>query len=504
MVSLTSWHDVEPRGQQRPRLERYPLFVTSAGEDAIDLAAVAGLELDEWQQHVLTSSLGEGPGGKWLAFEVALLVPRQNGKNIIVEARELAGALLFGEQHLMHTAHRFDAALDAFEKLARRLRQHPELMEYVLGYEGDPEAEHIRGFKTSHGFESITFVNGAKISYKTRIQEMGRAFSIDGLLVLDEAFALTGQQIGSLLPTLAAQTITGNPQVWYTSSAGKRTSTVLESLRERGIHHFDGDDKLAYFEWSCDPDDPDFDETDPMCWAQANPSMGSFISADFIRSEREQMKADPEQFRRERLGIWAPPDEDPPVLDLEAWGSCADDTATRGPGRVFFGVDVPPSRESAVIVAASELPDGRAHIVVVDQGPGVTWVGQRLRELLDTHSGSRVIVDAGGAASALQTELRHYRINPMLITMREYAQACGMFFDAVEARQIVHINQAQLNDAVQGARIRPLGESLWAWKRKNALADISPLVGASLALLGLRRSPSAMSTARGPKGVVFS
>ena len=502
---MTNSPDAALRGRQRPRIECYPLYITSAGEDAVDLAAVAGLNLLDWQQYVLASSLGEGPGGKWLAFEVGLVAPRQNGKNAIVEARELAGSLLFGEQRIMHTALRFDAALDAFEKLTRRLRGCPDLMEYVLGYEGDPEAEHIPGFRTSHGFESIAWVNGSTISYKTRAPEMGRSFSTDGLLVLDEAFAVTSTQIGSLLPTLAAQTITGNPQVWYTSSAGKRSSAVLESLRERGTTRPDGDDRLAYFEWSCDPDADDFDEADPVCWARANPSLGELITVDYIRSEYRAMRADPEQFRRERLGIWAPPDEDPPVLDLEAWASCADSDAKHGPGRLFFGVDVPPSRESAVIVAATELADGRAHIVIVDQGTGVTWVGQRLRELLDAHPGSRVVVDAGGAASALQTELRRYRVSPTLVTMREYAQACGIFFDTVEARRVVHIDQAQLNDAVAGARIRPLGESLWAWKRKNALADISPLVAASLALLGLRRAPSsAAHKPRGPRGVIFS
>lgn len=504
MGSLTSSPDAVLRGQQRPRIECAPLYLTSAGEDACDLAAVAGLDLQDWQRYVLERSLGEGPGGKWAAFEVALLVSRQNGKNIIAEARELAGALLFGEQSILHTAHRFDAALDAFNKLVSRLRGCPALMEYVLGYEGDPEAEHIRGFRTSHGFESITFVNGTTISYKTRAQEMGRSFSVDGLLLLDEAFALTGQQVGALLPTMAAQTITGNPQVWYLSSAGMRSSAVLEALRERGINQPEGDDRLAYFEWSCDSEADGFDETDPMQWAIANPSMGTFITPDYIRSEYASMQADPEQFRRERLGIWAPPDEDPPVIDPGAWQACADPEARRGPGRIFFGVDVPPSRESAVIVAASELPDGRAHIVVVDQGPGTTWVGQRLRDLLDSHPGSRVVVDAGGAASALQTELRRHRVAPTLITMREYAQACGMFFDAVEARSLVHIGQSQLDEAVAGARIRPLGESLWAWKRKSALADISPLVGASLALLGLRRSPSSVSKPSGPRGVIWS
>lgn len=499
-MALTSSRDAAPVGRQRPRLECYPLYRSSAGQDAIDVAALAGIDLDDWQRYVLERALGEGHRGRWAAFEVGLVVPRQNGKNIVLEARELAGALLFGERRIIHTAHRYDAAMDAFEKLVARLRAHPDLMEYVWGYQGDPEAERVSGFRTSHGFESVRFVNGATIAYKTRTPEMGRSFSVDGLIVLDEAYALTGQQIGSLLPTLAAQTVIGNPQIWYTSSAGKRASDVLEALRDRGTAG--QDERLAYFEWSCDETAEGFDEGSEECWAQANPSYGIRISAEYVRSEREALRADPEQFRRERLGVWAPPDTDPPVISPEAWAACADPEARRGPGRIFFGVDVPPSRESAVVVAASELEDGRVHVVVVDQGAGVAWVGQRLRDLLDAHPGSRVVVDAGGAASALQAELRRYRVSPVLVRMREYAQACGLFFDAVEARQVVHIGQEQLDAAVAGARIRPLGESLWAWRRRSALADISPLVGASLALLGVRRSPSPSTRPSGPRGVV--
>ena len=78
-------------GAQEPRISLVPDYVASTGPDAIELAALAGLHLDPWQQLVLTHSLGERPDGKWAAFEVGLVVPRQNGKGSILEARELAG-----------------------------------------------------------------------------------------------------------------------------------------------------------------------------------------------------------------------------------------------------------------------------------------------------------------------------------------------------------------------------------------------------------------------------
>lgn len=102
------------RGAQLTRVYSYPEFSSSSGQDAIELAALAGLELDEWQQFVLVNSLGEadvwkcplctnrssGPGywecpehpvsdplHPWASFEVGLCVPRQNGKGGVLEAR---------------------------------------------------------------------------------------------------------------------------------------------------------------------------------------------------------------------------------------------------------------------------------------------------------------------------------------------------------------------------------------------------------------------------------
>ncbi|TDD80915.1 hypothetical protein [Actinomadura rubrisoli] len=78
-------------GVAEPRICTVPKFATSAGQECIDLAAKAGLCLDPWQRWVLDRALDEQGDGRWAAFEVGLLVPRQNGKSAIFEARVLAG-----------------------------------------------------------------------------------------------------------------------------------------------------------------------------------------------------------------------------------------------------------------------------------------------------------------------------------------------------------------------------------------------------------------------------
>src|ERR1035437_7438364 len=67
-------------GNQRPRISHSPRYGRSRGPEAIELAAMAGLILYDWQQWILTEALGETPDGKWTAREVGLMVSRQNGK----------------------------------------------------------------------------------------------------------------------------------------------------------------------------------------------------------------------------------------------------------------------------------------------------------------------------------------------------------------------------------------------------------------------------------------
>ena len=66
------------------------------------------------------------------------------------------------------------------------------------------------------------------------------------------------------------------------------------------------------------------------------------------------------------------------------------------------------------------------------------------------------------------------------------AVASGQFFDAVMGEQMVHTNQPQMNVALSVARKRPLAGG-WAWNRKDATSDITPVVAATLALWGARR-----------------
>ena len=119
-------------GNQRPRLESIPEYNETLGPEIIGLAESAGLYLDDWQQYVLTNAMGITLEKKWSAFEVALIVSRQNGKGSILEARELAGLFMIKtDREMLHTAHESKTASKHYYRIMSLIDNTPELRKQV-------------------------------------------------------------------------------------------------------------------------------------------------------------------------------------------------------------------------------------------------------------------------------------------------------------------------------------------------------------------------------------
>jgi hypothetical protein len=483
---LTRSRVAAPLGSQHPRYQLVPPAKSSAGIEAVELAASAGLILEPHQAHVLEGALGERPDGRWSAFEVGVVEPRQNGKGGIIAARELAGLYLFGEELQTHTAHRFDTCLEGF----RRIR------DYI---DGTPDlSRRVRKVTEAHGQESIELFNPTqRLLFKARSKGSGRGFSGD-VVYLDEAFWLL--DLGSMLPTMSARP---NPQLWYLSSAPQPRieSDVLRRLCRRGRAGAEGKvrtRRLAYFEWSATMDDTasrqEWEETvadlldDRDAWADANPGLGYRISEEFIQSERDAMTDD--DFARERLGLYPETAKViEAIIDEEDWRSCAKPTS-RATDPVTFAFEVSVDRRWAVIASAGVSTLDGTHVEVVDNRRQTGWVVDRLVELRDRHRPAAVICNPAGPAGGLLPECERKGLvvgvpDPAktgkfhAVTGRDYAQACAGAYDAVSEHRWCHLDQPVLNMAVAAAGKRPVGDA-WVFDRDTAV-DVSPLLAAALA-----------------------
>lgn len=436
----------------------------------MDLAASVGLILDAAQADVVAGGLGERADGRWAAGEVAVVEPRQNGKGAILEARALAGMFLVGEPLILWSAHEFKTAKEAF----LRCRTYVDNFDHLR--------RRVKAVRVAAGDEGIELLGGTRLRFLARSGGSGRGFSGD-CVILDEAYALTDDQMAALLPTVSARP---NPQIWYTSSAPLPTSVVLRRIMKRGRAAGMAPAGLAYFEWSA-ADDADSD--DRAAWAAANPALGARISEEAVARERQAM--DEETFRRERLGIVDLRDEAGHVIPPGVWASRAD-ARSEPVDPVAFGLDVAPDRSWSSIAVAGRRADGLGHGELVEHRGGTGWVLDRLVEMAQRWRPCVLTLDPAGPAGAFVTALAEagFSTDPAgdqwrlhLMGAREYAQACGALVDDVVNDRWRHLGQANVDAALEGARIRPLADA-WAWNRKGSTVDISPLVAVTLARHG--------------------
>jgi hypothetical protein len=462
-------------GAQRPRLWSGPVSALSEGARVARIADAAQLHLDDWERWVLDEGLGRREDRMWAAFEVCLIVARQNGKGAILEALELAALFIddFGVDLILHSAHEFKTAAEAFRRIAARIDMRPELRKRVL---------HVH---RQRGDEAIELRNGKRLRFVARTAGSGRGFTAD-LIILDEAYALGNDEMAALLPTLSSRP---NPQLWYTSTAGNQKSLKLGSLRKRGLA---GDPSLAFFEWSAGERLEDVDLDDPAAWAMANPGMGIRITEEYIGRERAAMLDDPLAFGRERLSIGDYPVEDLgwSVIPADRWDARIVPAPEVKRRPFAFAADASPGQVSAAIAVASYLADGSVLVEVPegDHRPETGWVLPRLAELRSRYR-SPVVIDPRGPASGLIADAEKMGMEIIKPALGEAAAAFAQFTTGVLEPDGVlrHLGQPELTAALKGATFRDTGDGGKLWARRDTSTDISPLVAVTLAQWALRK-----------------
>ena len=461
-------------------MAKWTPYVSSAGQEVVELAASAGLFLDPWQQFVLQHALGEHADGRWANFKVSVWVPRQNGKGAIIEARELGGLFLLGEKLILHSAHQYRTAQEAFLRIKSLIESTPDLEKRV---------QRIWQANGEQGVEVKKQYGGGRLRFIARSRSSGRGFSGD-CNILDEAQELTASQMAALLPTMSARP---NPQIWFFGTPPDDPSAWVYGLRADGEA---GTDRMAHFDWGADldltnPADLRRAVEDVDLWYQCNPSLGIRIEEAFVRDEAKPSGLG-DRFAIERLGVWLPrASEGARELDVASWDAIGD-PGSRISGDLAFAVDITPSRDGAVIAAYGLREDGLGHAEIIDRRDGTEWLVDRILELRQKWNPVAIALDAKGPAVSLLDDLEKAGVTtpkdadrPMygdlaIPTAQDVAAACGQLADAVRQRTFRHIAQEPLRQAVLGVKVRPLGDA-WAWGRRVSTADISPLVAVTLA-----------------------
>ena len=257
-------------GAQQPRLIVEPKRAATDGQDAVLLMKAYGNELFEWQERIVDCWLSRDEEGELAVTTAGLSVPRQNGKNVCLEAREFYGLTILGER-ILHTAHQVRTSKKSFRRLAAMFqdKRHPEVMAMV------------KKIRWTNGEECIELKNGGSIEFSSRSRQSARGIEGISLVVFDEAQELTDDQIESIIATLAASS-TGTRQIIYTGTPPYPNcpGEVFKRIRRRMIENPGAHD--AWSEWSPDAETiEDIDVTNKEIWYMTNPSMGLILTEEY-------------------------------------------------------------------------------------------------------------------------------------------------------------------------------------------------------------------------------
>lgn len=483
---MTSSRRLSSSVAQDPRVRVAPQQGKTYGDIAGQACARWGLTPDAWQQIVLDDWLAESKG-RWSSLTCGLAVPRQNGKNALIEMREVFGMVGLGEK-ILHTAHEVKTARKAFKRLQHFFGTRPD----------DPGANYpelnalVTEVRNVNGQEAVLLSNGGSVEVVARSKNSGRGFTVD-VLVMDEAQEMQDDDLEALMPTTSASPL-GNPQWIFTGTppGPKANGEVFTRVRSEAL---DGrSSRLSWHEWSAEAN---ADLDDEAAWGSSNPALVTGrLQLDVVRGERARFSD--EGFARERLGMWSGTASQS-VIDHESWAEVGDPTSI-AVDRFSLAVDVTPDRSLASVALAGQREDGLWHVELDETRQGVGWLAPYLIRTIGNNPQVRaLVIDGASPAASIIDELTRAKIKVTTTGPREMAAACGQLYDGVAEQWLRHIEQPQLAASLAAARKRPLGDA-WAWNRKSGDSDITPLVAVTLALWGAQTT-TAKKPARNPQGV---
>lgn len=447
-------------------------------DEALELAAAAGITLLPWQADQVRRILGQRPDEEWAAPRAGLCVPRQNGKGVVLEVVVLAKAVLLGER-VLWTAHEVRTMQESFTRFRAILEGTPDL------------ARLVSASRVANGQEQITFSNGGQVKFSARSKSAARGLGFR-TLIFDEAQELDYLTLGAIVPTLSGQGEARTQQILTGTPPYSRKGEVFTDTRAAA--HSGGDDQLAWSEWSADPLDK---IDDPKTWAKTNPSLGAVVRAEKIRDELAALSARPDVFRRERLGEWGRSGDTALALDAPQWAAGALPRhlwGERDPGydyatscARFLGVDTTYGAEMTSIVEAVPLGDGVFGLEVLAAAPGLDWLTAWFADMRTVSSRLTVGFDPLRTGD-LTPDLTAAGLRPKMIeaaTSRTLTLACDALVRGVREGRARH-DDPRL-DVAAGCATRSTFEDGRGWKLVGTEGgDVHVLIAGALALAALR------------------
>lgn len=463
------------KGSQEPRIKVEPTRTETDGEDAALLMSEYGYTLDTWQKDIVECWLGK-ENDKYNVTSAGLSLPRQNGKNVCLEAREFYGLVINGEK-ILHTAHQVRTSKKSFRRLAAMFtdKRHPEVTDIV------------KNIRYTNGEECIELDNGGSIEFSARSRQAARGFDGISLVVFDEAQELTDDQVEAIMATLSASA-TGTRQIIYTGTPPYPNCPGEVFRRRRSVCLSDPSIHDAWHEWSVDSDGIDKINTeDKTLWYMCNPALGIRLSEDFTAEEQRSMSAD--GFARERLGWWSPnvTGHIDYAIPADVWDACVSDQE-KPEGKTAYGVKFSADGSTVALCGAVLADNGIARISLImlkSTSHGSQWLADWLNERYN--KAACVVIDGRNGVDVLIEKIKDtWKAKNSIVrpTLKEIIAGVSMLMDGLAEKQLTwYKGQEILKDSAVTSVKRPISGG-WGFGGDNS----TPIEACALALYGAKTS----------------
>lgn len=454
-----------------------PSGLVSTGWPAVkDRCAEFGDTFDEWQDGLGRAILGKRANGLYAATVggVTLSIPRQVAKTFLIGRIVVALCTLYPGLTVLWTAHHNRTLTRTFRSQQAFVKR-KKVSAYLAP----------NGIRESHGEQEIKFSNGSMIMFGAREQGFGRGFEEVDIEVFDEAQILTEKALEDMI---AATNQTQHPHgalLFYMGTPPRPTDPGEVFTLKRSQALSDEADDMIYVECGADPD---AESDDRKQWAKANPSFPERTNLTSMLRMRKNLPSE-DSWRREALGIWD--DEGlSAVIDTITWNKLVDeslvDVGAPAFAAVAYGIDVSPDRRHSSISMAAWAQDGRLFLEWVDGRESPDWVVSEAKKIYAAGRARCFVVDGASPAAGFAQDLIDAEVPVVVTNGREYAASCARLYDSAYSGLLAHLGQPTLTTALSKASKRDIGaEGAWAWNRKKADSNITPLVAATIAIHGL-------------------
>jgi len=447
-------------GVQSPRIHTPLNDLPSRGHELVDLASSLGIELMEWQKFALIHTHKVKPDGRWASPVNTIVVARQNGKSFLQLIRILGGLFLWEENLQIGSAHRLSTSLEQFRAMVQIIEKNDSL------------AKQVKKIRWQHGGEEIETMAGNRFIVRAG-GSAARGVSRPSTIHLDELREMTDiESFASLRYTLMAAS---NPMVMAYTNAGDSSSVVLNQFRDRALACIAGvEDDIGYFEWSAPTDEISVENA-----RHANPSMGTLIHADNIKSV---LNDPPDVVMTEVLCRWVVAINS--AVDSASWGNCLDKSVDLDVDKLtWLAIDLSPDRRHASLVGAQKIGEEKFVVKLLH-----TWTNELqlddkaiANELADyaRKYPTEYVLYSRKTSGAVAARLAPAGI-PIYDMDASYPQACDEMLSAINSGRLKHRGQSQLSEEVLAAVQLRRGDGGWVIGRRASASVVCGAVAVSL------------------------